>query len=200
MKATSVRSARYTTKFIVRTGLMAAVCFAATYIHIQFSISGAGGNTMIHLGSAAGFLAAMLFGPLAGGLASGIGMGLFDLLGGWATTAPWTLVIKFAAGFAVGKIAWGNGHHGDDQRRNLIACLVGGLINLVGYTIQKFLTTWIVFFSPNGTYFGNTLKAALLAAGSEAVGSILTTLLAVIIAVPFNDSIRKALKGGNLLD
>ncbi|HEX3027400.1 MAG TPA: ECF transporter S component [Clostridia bacterium] len=190
---------KFNTRFIVRTGLMAAVCFAATAINLKFSFTGATGSTMIHLGSTAGFLAAMLFGGLSGGLAGGIGMGLFDLTGGYAFTAPWTLIIKFFAGYAVGKIAWKNGKKGESQSTNLIACVTGGIINLVGYTIYTFLTTWIVFFSPSGTYFNNTLKAALLAAGSQAVGSIATTILAIIIAIPFNDSIRKALKGSNLL-
>jgi ABC-type phosphate transport system permease subunit len=40
---------------------------------------------------------------------------------------------------------------------------------------------------------------AIIAAGSQAVGSLLTTVLAIVIAVPLNDSLRKALKNTNIL-
>lgn len=185
------------TKFIVYTALMAALCYAATYVHIKFSLGGATSSTMIHLGSAAAFLAAMLLGGMSGGLAGGIGMGLFDLLNGFPTTAPWTLVIKFLTGFIAGKIAFSHGKNGENQKNNLLACLAGGGVSLVGYAVCDFVNTLIAFAGARG--FGKAVTAGLIASGSGMVGSILTTLLAVIIAVPLNDSIRKALKSSHLL-
>lgn len=187
-----------TTLFIVYTALMAAVCFVATYIHIQFSLGGAGSKTMIHLGSTALFLASMLLGSWSGGLAGGIGMSLFDLLNGYAMTSPWTLVIKFLTGFAVGKIAWSKGRKGDSQKANLIGCIAGGLISLVGYAVCDFVNTLIA--SAAGTaHVDNAVLSGLITAGSGMVGSIGTTILAIIIAIPLNDSIRKALSNSNLL-
>ncbi|HEX2938564.1 MAG TPA: ECF transporter S component [Ruminiclostridium sp.] len=178
------------TRFIVFTALMAALSFAATYIHIQFSLGGAASSTMVHLGSAACFLAALLLGDLSGGLAGGIGMTLFDVLNGYLMTSPWTLVIKFLTGFAVGKIAWGKGRKGNDQKINLLACIVGGVISLAGYAVCDFVNALIT---------GNSVMAALVTVGSGIVGSILTTVVGILIAIPLNDSVRKALGSSKLL-
>lgn len=191
-------SAAKKTRFIVFTALMAALCFAATYIHIQFSLGGASSSTMIHLGSAACFLAALLLGGLPGGIAGGIGMSAFDLLNGYVLTSPWTLVIKFLTGFVVGKIAWSHGRRGNDQKINFIACLVGGAVSLVGYAICDFVNT--IIQNSAGGIGRNSIIAALVTVGSGIVGSVFTTVIAVIIAVPFNDSIKKTLGGKKLLD
>lgn len=176
---------------------MAALSFAATYIHLQFSLGGAS-SSMVHLGSAVCFIAALLLGDLAGGLAGGIGMTLYDLLNGYMMTAPWTFVIKFLTGFAVGKIAWNHNSRGNDQKTNLIACIVGGIISLVGYAICDFVNSLIKFYT-GGAHSGNTITLALAKVGTGIVGSILTTVVGIIIAVPFTDSIKKALSKSKLL-
>jgi len=185
------------TRFMVFTALMAALSFAATYIHIQFSLGGAS-SSMVHLGSAVCFIAALLLGDLAGGLAGGIGMTLYDMLNGYMMTAPWTLVIKFLTGFVVGKIAWSRGRRGNDQKTNFIACLAGGAVSLVGYAICDFVNSLIKFYT-GSAHTGNAITLALVKVGTGIVGSLATTLIAIIIAVPFNDSIKKALSKSKLL-
>ena len=58
------------------------------------------------------FIASILFGPKKGALAGAIGMGLFDLVGGWLLWAPITIVARGLQGYIVGKIAWSNGRKG----------------------------------------------------------------------------------------
>lgn len=71
------------------------------FINIQFPATMGG---LIHLGNIPMFIAAMLFGKRTGAIAGGIGMGLFDLLGGWVAYAPCTLIVVGLMGFSVGAI------------------------------------------------------------------------------------------------
>jgi len=61
----------------------------------------------INLGDSMVYVSALLFGPLAGLLAGGIGSALADWLTGYQQFAPYTLVIKGLEGLVVGLIAWG---------------------------------------------------------------------------------------------
>jgi uncharacterized membrane protein len=58
-------------------------------------------------------LAAILYGRKFGALARGLGMALFDVVGGWFLWAPFTLVIVGLMGYTVGAIC--------DKRQNLTA-------------------------------------------------------------------------------
>jgi uncharacterized membrane protein len=76
-------------KSIIYAGMMIALVFVATYV-IKIPIPFTQGY--IHAGDAMIFLSAILFGPLIGGLAGGIGSAMADLFGGyaiWATFGFW---------------------------------------------------------------------------------------------------------------
>lgn len=60
----------------------------------------------INVGDSMVYVSALLFGPLAGLLAGGIGSALADWLGGYQQFAPYTLVIKGLEGLVVGLVAW----------------------------------------------------------------------------------------------
>ena len=57
----------FTTRFIVQTGVMAAVVCVVTFF--RFPILG----SKVHFANAMCLLAGLLFGPLSGGLAAGLG-------------------------------------------------------------------------------------------------------------------------------
>jgi len=86
-------------KSIIYAGMMIALVFVATYV-IKIPIPFTQGY--IHAGDAMIFLSAILFGPLIGGLAGGIGSAMADLFGGYAIWAFPTLIIKFFMGYLVG--------------------------------------------------------------------------------------------------
>ena len=78
---------KFTTRRIALIGVLSAMVFAATYLHID--IPTALGKTMLHLGNVVCILGGLLFGPLTGGLVCRIGMGkdskkerLFTIIGG----------------------------------------------------------------------------------------------------------------------
>ena len=76
---------------LVRTALMAAVCFVLTRVVTIPAPTG-----YVNIGDCGVLLSAWLLGPIYGGLAAGIGSMLADVLSGYAAYAPGTFIIKFA--------------------------------------------------------------------------------------------------------
>ena len=91
-------------KQIARDAMFVALTLVFTaFINLQLpSFGGAGG--LIHLGNVPLFIAAMIYGKRTGALAGGLGMGLFDLLSGWAMWAPCTIITCGLMGFVTGAI------------------------------------------------------------------------------------------------
>ena len=87
------------------------------------------------------FMAAILFGPKKGALAGAIGMGLFDILGGWAIWAPMTIISRLLQGLIVGKIAWSKGHRGDNVGLNILAAVASMPVMMAVYYIGQGLCT-----------------------------------------------------------
>ncbi len=87
-------------------------CIGGTYLNVPIPVLG--DKTMIGLGNVFCILSGLLLGPVYGGAAAGIGSFIFDLVGGWASSAPFTLVFKFLMAFVCGIIAWG----GDKSAKN----------------------------------------------------------------------------------
>jgi uncharacterized membrane protein len=71
------------TRTIVINSLFIALTLVATmFINIKLPIMGNGG--LIHLGNVPLFIAAIVYWKKTGAVAGAFGMGLFDLLSGWA--------------------------------------------------------------------------------------------------------------------
>ena len=76
---------------IVLTALLAAITFVATYI---IKVPTLGTNGYVNIGDTMVLLSAWLIGGIYGGLAAGIGSAMSDLIAGYTTYVPGTLVIK----------------------------------------------------------------------------------------------------------
>mgnify|MGYP003296955684 CR=1 FL=1 len=97
------KAARNNIRMMTITALGIALTFVATaFINIRLPIAANGG--LIHLGNVVLFVMATLFGKKIGAISAGVGMALFDLMGGWVLWAPFTLVIVGLMGFVVGLI------------------------------------------------------------------------------------------------
>ena len=59
----------------------------------------------LNLGDAVIVAGALLFGPVAGALAGGVGSALADLYGGYSHWVPFTLLIKGCEGYAIGRLS-----------------------------------------------------------------------------------------------
>ncbi|MFJ7735627.1 ECF transporter S component [Lysinibacillus sp. NPDC097287] len=144
----SIQSQPYTkprtkTFDLVITAILAALVFVATmFINLKLPF-GQGG--LIHLGTAMLFITAILFGPKKGALAGAIGMGLFDIVGGWLIWAPTTIISRALQGFIVGKIAWSIGHRGDHIGLNILGAVVSMPVMIAVYYIGQAIMfkSWI---------------------------------------------------------
>lgn len=85
-----------------RTAVFAALVFVATMI-IRIPIPATQGY--FNVGDSMVYASALLFGPLVGGLAGGIGAGLADIIG-YPIFAPGTFIIKLIEGALVGYVGY----------------------------------------------------------------------------------------------
>ncbi|WP_203248095.1 ECF transporter S component [Sporosarcina beigongshangi] len=156
---------------LVITAILAALIFVATMINIKLPI-GQGG--LIHLGTSMLFMAAILFGPKKGALAGAIGMGLFDILGGWAIWAPTTIISRLLQGLIVGKIAWSKGHRGDNVGLNILAAVLSMPVMMVVYYIGQ------------GIMYNNWIAPM-----ASVPGDIIQNIVGLLIAIPVCIMLKK---------
>lgn len=149
-----------TTYMLVVNGVFIALTLVATYlIQIRLPFIGAGG--LIHMGNIPLFIGAWLFGRKTGAIAGGIGMGLFDLLSGWVSWAPFTLVIVGLMGYVIGKV------EEKPLVKNILANRIIGIIlaiiiKIVGYYIAEVIL-FGNFVAPFGSIPGNIIQVGVAA-------------------------------------
>lgn len=143
---------------LVMTAILIALVFVATFINIKLPIMAKGG--LVHLGTAMLFTIAILFGPKKGAIAGAVGMGLFDIFGGWLLWAPITIVARFLQGWIVGKVAYMNSKKGTSMLFNIIAAIVSVPVMLAVYYIGEVIlySNWI---APLASIPGDLLQNAI---------------------------------------
>lgn len=145
------------TRTLVINALFIALTVVATmFINIKLPIMGNGG--LIHMGNVPLFIAAFVFGRKTGAIAGAFGMGLFDLISGWAVWAPFTFVIVGAMGLAAGLIA--EKMPGKRMVVYSVAVVVALVIKIVGYYFAEVILygNWI---QPFGSIPGNIMQVVI---------------------------------------
>lgn len=167
------------TTTIALAAIMAALVCVVTYSFFLI-IAATGG--FFNLGDAIIFIAAILFGPIIGGFAGGVGAALADVLLGFGNFAPGTLVIKFCEGFIVGYLIYRVKLHSSKREVSLltmvIAVLIGGFIMVTGYFVYE----W--------TLVPGDLGAAMF----ELPWNIGQALIGLAIAIPISIRIERSLQ------
>lgn len=115
------------TKQIAAMALMGALTTVVTMFFIPFAPTGG----FFNLGDAIVVTTALIYGPIVGAVAGGIGSALADVLLGYGAFAPYTLVIKGLEGFLVGYI--GNPEYNPSRIKQVVAWIVGGVTIVAGY-------------------------------------------------------------------
>lgn len=124
------------TKDLVLNGLLIALVFVATYfIQIRLPISVNGG--LIHMGNVALFSIAIVFGPKRGAIAGAFGMGLFDILSGWLSWAPFTFIIRGIMGFIIGYFAFKGKKAGKAVLYSIVGILIASIFMIGGYYLTE---------------------------------------------------------------
>ena len=90
----------------------------------------------INIGDFGVMLSGLLFGPIIGGLAGGIGSSIADLIGFPQFAIP-TLIIKGLEGFVVGLISNPKKKHLRIDYKDIIAVIMGGLLMVMGYFLVE---------------------------------------------------------------
>ena len=94
----------FTVRNIALIGILAAMIFALTKF-VSIPIPSPLGKTALSVGNAMCILSALLFGPVTGGLAAGVGNALVDLLDPvWASEFWITFINKFLMTFVAGLV------------------------------------------------------------------------------------------------
>ncbi len=168
-------------------GMMAAVCYVATYIRVE--IPTGIDRSMIHFGNIFCLLSGLLFGGVKGGLSAGIGSSVFDLTNNWVSSAPTTLVNKFAMAFVCGKIAYMKGRNGQSFTYSLIGCISGSLTYIALYLIKSYVELIML---------GNAHDVVMIAIVEKAIVSFINGTAAVVVAMILAPMLRAALKSAGL--
>lgn len=161
-------------KQLARDAMFVALTLVFTaFVNIQVpSFGGAGG--LIHLGNVPLFIAAMVYGKRTGALAGAFGMGLFDILSGWAAWAPCTIITCGLMGFIVGLIC--------EKRKGLVskvfAVVAALVIKLVGYFIFE------------GFIMGSGAAAALKSVPGNIIQITVAAVIVFIIITPLEKGLR----------
>ncbi|SCI15627.1 MULTISPECIES: ECF transporter S component [unclassified Romboutsia] len=116
------------TKKIVLNGLMIALVCIST-MAIQIPVPGTHGY--VNIGDSIIFVTSILFGPISGFLAGGMGSAFADILSGYTHWALFTFIIKGLEGYIVGMLA----KKGDTIFKNVSSTIIGAIIMVLGYFI-----------------------------------------------------------------
>ena len=175
-----MKKQKFTTRDMVIVGLMSDVVYAATLLRVE--IPTPMGKTMIHMATVACLISGLLFGPVRGGLAGGIGSFFFDIFNGWASSAPFTLVFKFFIGFLAGLITGGKRCK---MPRTLLASAAGSYAYTVLYLTKDFIRDLLL---------GGAMETAIADVSVKAVTSLTNGTLAVVVATLLAPVLRTALE------
>jgi len=152
---------------VVLSAVMAALVTVATYI-IQIPVPTTTGY--INVGDTMVFTSALVFGPLVGGIAGGLGSALADMWGGYWQFVPITLVVKGLEGLVAGLVS--DGHR---TWRDLLAVLIGGAIMISGYFIAE---TFLLGYGA-------------AAASVEVPGNVFQVTAGGLVGIPVSFAVRK---------
>ncbi|MGE5631091.1 MAG: ECF transporter S component [Caulobacteraceae bacterium] len=163
----------FRTQDLVISSLLVALVFISTRsINIRLPISVNGG--LIHLGTAMLFIAAIVFGKNKGAIAGAFGMGIFDILSGWAAWAPFTFIIRAVMGYIVGTFAYMGKRNGGSFIFNFLGILLSSLWMIAGYYIAEVIM------------YGN-----LLAPVTSIPGNVVQIVVGAVIALPISTALKK---------
>jgi len=167
---------KLTTKDIVYSGVLAAMCAIATSLKIPFGV-----GAMVHLGTAFLFTVGICFGGVYAGLAGAIGSAFYDLLMGFSPYTAWSFIIKGTAGFIVGFVAKGVWPAPVTNETGSWAWRAGlGCILAASWTLGGYIVAWWQITGSLATAFANIPS------------SLMTSGVGVVVAMILSPKLRKS--------
>ena len=170
---------------MVWIGVMAALSCVAT-MFLKVEIPTPIGKTMFHFGDVFCLAASMLLGPVAGGLAGGIGMFFADIFMGWADSAVFTFVFKFIEGFICGIIAYSFRRYGNKLVFNIVGAVSGTVVYIALYLGKKFVENYMLHHA--------AIETVLADLAVKCTTSSFKGIVSVVVSVVLTVLLKKALK------
>ncbi len=183
-----MKKTKYDARQFAFIGVMAALVFVTTKF-LSIPIPVGAGKTSIHFGNVMCILSGLLFGPVSGGLAAGIGSMLVDLTDPlWAPEFWITFIMKFVMGFVAGLIS----HIGAPTKiKTTVAAVCGAVSYVFCYLSKNYIQEAILMKQPLETVY------ALLV--TKGVTSLTNALIAMVVSVILYNMLKPALKRANIL-
>lgn len=132
-------SSKFSLRNIIIIALFAALCYVALDF-LRIPIPSPVGSPFIHMGNMFVILAALLFNGVSGGIAGSLGMGIWDVLHGYAATSYVTFSLKFGIGFFTGLVA-SKGNKRDAKSPVLFLGLASAFFLILGIIFLIVATT-----------------------------------------------------------
>lgn len=180
----------FTTKKIVMAALLAALTTAGSAMRIPVP-AGIAGMSYFHLGNILCALSGILLGPWLGGLASGLGSAIYDLLNPAFAPECWiTFVTKGIYGLVAGLVL-STGKKPWSYGKAVLATAAAAL-------------TYAVIYLAKGCFYDSMLlgglafQVAFPAVALKLPATVFNAVIAVICAPPLAVTIRTALKKSHL--
>ncbi len=173
-------------KVMILTALMIAITFIAGSVIKIPTLNG-----FIQPGDCMVLLGAVLLGKKRGALSGAIGMAFVDITAGYLIWAPFTFIIKGAMAYFTGVVL--DRIKEKTYKGYLIAFIIGGVINIIGYFIGNIIIGGIII----GTVSG--FIPSIIYAVSLILGDSLQSIVGIIIALILAPIAYKAKERFNLL-
>ncbi len=172
-------------------GLMTAVVFVASQLSIP--LPAVVGLTRIHLGNVFCLLSGLLFGPLTGGFAAGLGSMFYDLTNpAFISEAPITFAFKFAMAYLCGAIAYSGSKGVSDYmptlKRCIAAAIAGAVLYMALYLGKSFVMSYYLLRNPLET----TLADVTAKLYSSSVNAILAVVFSNMLYFPFREALKRS--------
>lgn len=119
-----------THKLVTYSLLIALVCVGTMFIKIPVPAT----NGYVNIGDAFIIISSLMFGPVAGMIAGGIGSAMADLLSGYAHFALFTLIVKGLEGYIIG---WLFVKFGGTKLSGMYSSLIGVALMVFGYFVVE---------------------------------------------------------------
>ena len=178
----------FTTYRVVFIAVMAAIVYVLTLF--RFPLLG----SKVHFANAMCLLSGLLFGPVCGGLAAGIGSALNDALAGGYDFIQCliTLVSKFAMA-AICALVAGTPHEGKTNHARVV---LGGVIGALSYVALYMLKTFLY----QRFVYGNPPDAVWAVMLGKLPASMINAVFAMIVAPLLYTALVPALRRAKLRD
>lgn len=119
-----------THKLVTYSLLIALVCVGTMFIKIPVPAT----NGYVNIGDTFIIISSLMFGPVAGMIAGGIGSAMADLLSGYAHFALFTLIVKGLEGYIIG---WLFVKFGESKLSGMYSSLFGVAFMVLGYFLVE---------------------------------------------------------------